>query len=102
RPAGLNALGRVARGLLERGLGDAEGLEPDGDPRLGHEREDILSSTAGVAEELGARVLKDQRAGRRSADRELVLGALDDVVAASPVNDEQAEAAEPLRARDHA
>ena len=76
--AALAALARIGERLLGRALGDADALQPDGEPRIVHHREHRHEPLVGLADEIGDGALAiavSHRAGRRSLDAELVLNA---------------------------
>src|SRR5439155_9716296 len=75
-------------------------LDPDAESRLVHEGEDLLPAISRFPERRRARAFEQQRTGRRSADHELVLGALDNVVLVLAIGDEHAQTVEPGRAGD--
>ena len=102
RLAHLDAGRRVLARLRQRGGRDTDPLDADAEPRLVHEREDLFPPIARLPERGRARSLEDERARRRAADDELVLGALDDVVVTLAVGDEHPEPIESRRPRDAA
>ncbi len=98
RAVHLPPLRGVGGGRGERRGPDPEALDPDPDPRFVHERQDPVPAVARPAERLRFGAVEHERAGRRSTDGELVLGALDDVVTVRAIGDEEAEPVEAARA----